>query len=140
MRAVARACGGFCAGVMVFFLVLNVATLIFQGLHAYRLFEKLPDYSLMGDIATIALFWIAAVAGAYVCARIAKPAQFLTCIFFGIGGGLFSFLGISYSVHTPNWFFFLRGFACLLGAFIGYVFATRHPLLNFRNRRSSHSI
>jgi hypothetical protein len=92
--------GGFFAGMVVFFIVVDMTAYFLEILQVkYRLTEG------------IVLFLIGATAGAYVCARIAKPAPLLMCICLGVPGAVFSWVGFVASVHTPNWFFYARGFA-----------------------------
>lgn len=121
MRTLAMAWGGFFAGLVVFFIVVDVTGYLLELLQV--------SYSLIEDIA---LFLVGATTGAYACARIAKPAPLLMCMCLGVPGAFFSWAGIVASVHTPDWFFYVRGFACLLGTLLGWAFATRQTLFYSR--------
>jgi hypothetical protein len=56
MHTLIKVCGGYCAGVVTFFIVIAGTG---------TLYERLLNYSLTGDIV---LFLIAAAAAAYICA------------------------------------------------------------------------
>lgn len=112
MRTLAQAWGGFFAGIAAFFLVVGMTGYLLELLHV--------NYSLMEDIV---LFLVGATAGAYVCARIAKPAPLFMCLCLGVPGAVLSWAALVVSV--PDWFFYARAFACLLGTLIGWAIATR---------------
>ena len=107
MRTLAQAWGGFFAGIAAFFLVVGVS--------AYHLELLQVEYSLMEETV---LFSVGATAGAYVCARIAKPAPLFMCLCLGVPGAVLPCVGFVASVRMPDWFFYARAFACLLGTLI----------------------
>ena len=114
MRTLALAWGGFFAGMAAFFVVVGVSGYLLELLRI--------NYGLMQDIV---LFLLGATAGAYVCARIATPAPLFMCLCLGVPGAALSSVGFVASVHTPDWYFYARAFACLLGTLIGSAAAKR---------------
>ena len=111
---------GLLAGLFSFFTVLSVA-----GAFA----ESFLRHSLLGETC---LYLIAAVAGAYVCAHVAKETPLFACACFGIPLAFFLFIGFTFSMRTPDWYFYLRGVLVLLGSLVGYVLGTPGTFLHLR--------
>ncbi len=111
---------GLFAGVFSFFTVLIVTG---------RVAEEFLGYS---QLLELFIFLIAAVAGTYACARIAKETPLFASACLGIPLAFFMFIGFTVSMGTPDWYFQLRGTLILLGSVIGYLLGTPRALTHIR--------
>jgi hypothetical protein len=113
---------GLFAGVFSFYVVLILTSIVadsFRVLSNSRLFE-------------VPLVLIAAVAGTYVCARVAKETPLFATACLGVSLAFFMFIGFIFSMGTPDWFFYLCGTSALVGSLIGYVSAIPEALMHIR--------
>lgn len=119
-------CLGCFFGFVAFYAVIFPFDIVVDGVQSH----SAKGDTLAADTIRLLAFFVAAVAGTYVCANTSGKARPVACLFLGMVGSVFSYTGIAFAMTTPDWFFYVRTLLIMLGTLIGYVLGTHKPFID----------